>query len=130
MPNRPTRTKVRVQNLPNPKLRDREPEELEEVTRAILDLVGEDQPDVVQVGEEPELGPRPSAVVDPRTLPHLLNVTEAGKLLGCSADGVYARVARGQLTGVDGLVRTGRKIQFLRDKLLAALERIALRGGR
>lgn len=73
-------------------------------------------------------------VADPSALPFLLTVEEAAGLLRTSVDGVYARVERGQLTGVEGLVREGRKVLFHRDRLLRSLERAAdgraTRGGR
>jgi hypothetical protein len=76
----------------------------------------------------------PQAIVDPSALPYVLSVEQAAALLATTSDAVYARVSRGQLTGRHGLLRTGRKVQFLRDRLLRALETMAddqiPRGGR
>ncbi len=73
-------------------------------------------------------------VVDPSALPFLLTVEEAAGLLRTTVDGLYARVERGQLTGVEGLIREGRKVLFHRDRLLRSFERAAdgraTRGGR
>lgn len=73
-------------------------------------------------------------VVDPTMLPFVLTVEEVAGLLRTTVDGVYARVERGQLTGVEGLLREGRKVLFHRDKLVRSLERPAdgraRRGGR
>jgi excisionase family DNA binding protein len=73
-------------------------------------------------------------VIDPAGLPFLLTVQEAAGLLRTTVDGVYARIERGQLSGVEGLVREGRKVLFHRDKLVRSLERAgdgrATRGGR
>src|SRR5262249_4749343 len=72
-------------------------------------------------------------VVDPTTLPFLLTAQEAAGILRTTVDGLYARVERGQLTGVEGLVREGRKVFFHRDRLLRSLERAGdgrARGGR
>jgi excisionase family DNA binding protein len=67
-------------------------------------------------------------------LPFVLTVEEVAGLLRTTVDGVYARVERGQLTGVEGLLREGRKVLFHRDKLVRSLERPAdgraRRGGR
>jgi len=65
------------------------------------------------------------AAVSPTTLPHLLSVDQAASILATTPGAVRARVERGQLTGLDGLVRSGRKIQFLRDRLLQSLEKNA-----
>lgn len=67
----------------------------------------------------------PAPVIDPMSLPYLLSVDLTASVLATTPEAVRARVERGQLTGFDGLVRTGRKIQFLRDRLLRALERAA-----
>ena len=68
--------------------------------------------------------PAKTPVVDPAALP-FLTVEEAAGLLRTTVDGVYARVDRGQLTGVERLVREGRKVLFHREKLLRSLERAA-----
>jgi hypothetical protein len=65
----------------------------------------------------------PDAVVDPASLPYLLDVREAAAVLRTTPGAIYARVERGQLDSRHGLRRTGRKIQFLRDALLRSLER-------
>ncbi len=68
----------------------------------------------------PELA---APVVDPSRLPFLLTVKEVAPLLRTTEEGIYTRVSRGQLTGVDGLLREGTKILFHRDRLLMSLER-------
>ncbi len=69
--------------------------------------------------------PRPG-VARTDALPVLLTIEEAAGLLRTSAGSIYQRVARGQLTKADGLVRDGRRVLFHRDRLLQFLER----GGR
>jgi hypothetical protein len=70
-------------------------------------------------------------VVDPAGLNFILTPEEAAGLLRTTVSGVYARVERGQLTGTEGLIRDGRKVLFLKDKLVRSLERAADgRGGR
>jgi hypothetical protein len=62
-------------------------------------------------------------VVDPAVLPFILNVAEAAALLRSTEDGIYARVERGELTRLEGLIREGKRIAFHRDRLVASLER-------
>ncbi len=50
--------------------------------------------------------------------PVLIGVTEAAALLGISRTALYSRIERGQVKGV---VRSGRRIQFHRELLLARL---------
>jgi excisionase family DNA binding protein len=72
-------------------------------------------------------------IVDPRQLPFLLTVAEVAALLRVGVDGVYSRVERGELTGLEGLIREGTRIAFHRDRLIAWLERAGeprKRGGR
>jgi len=65
--------------------------------------------------------PVPSpALTEPAPL--LLSVPEAAKLLGVSRAAMDKRIQRGQVPGV---VRTGRRVQLLREKLVAGLERKA-----
>jgi hypothetical protein len=67
--------------------------------------------------------PRP--VVDPASLPYVLSAEQAAALLATSVKAVYNRVDRGQLDGRHGLLKVGRKVQFLRDRLLKGLEKMA-----
>jgi Helix-turn-helix domain len=70
-------------------------------------------------------------VVDLAGLNFILTPEEAAGLLRTTVSGIYARMARGQLTGAHGLIRQGRKVVFHRDKLVRSLERAADgRGGR
>ena len=62
-------------------------------------------------------------VVDPAALPFVLTVAEAAALLRTSEDGIYARVERGELTRLEGLIREGKRIAFHRDRLVASLAR-------
>jgi excisionase family DNA binding protein len=73
-------------------------------------------------GGPPPPPPAPSVVslCEPEAL--LLSVAEAARLLGVTRDALDKRIQRGQ---VPGIVRTGRRVQVLRPKLLAALERRA-----
>lgn len=56
----------------------------------------------------------------------LLDVEEAAALLGITVDALNKRVSRRQ---VGGIVRTGRRIQFHKAKLLESLERKVRHGG-
>jgi hypothetical protein len=69
--------------------------------------------------------PARSPVIDPASLPYVLSVEEAAALLAISVKALYARVERDQIDGRHGLLRVGRKIQFLRDRLLKSLEKMA-----
>lgn len=52
----------------------------------------------------------------------LLDVKEAASLLGITPSALSMRVARGQVTGV---VKTGRRLQFHRERLVAGLTKKA-----
>lgn len=94
------------------------------VTPELLRLVASSEKIFDDVPGTPK-EPTPPPVVEPSSLPYLLSVEQAAALLATSSEAVYARVSRGQLDGRHGLVRAGRKVQFLRDRLLRSLERMA-----
>jgi predicted DNA-binding transcriptional regulator AlpA len=54
----------------------------------------------------------------------LINAPEAARLLGISVDALYMRISRGQVPGV---VKTGRRTQFHRERLIASLAKRAAR---
>lgn len=54
----------------------------------------------------------------------LINAPEAARLLGISVDALYMRISRGQ---VPGIVKTGRRTQFHRERLIASLAKRASR---
>lgn len=59
-----------------------------------------------------------------RTPPVLIDAPEAARLLGISVDALYMRISRGQVPGV---VKTGRRTQFHRERLLTSLAKRASR---
>lgn len=76
---------------------------------------------VVQALREPGAGDRPLLDVQ---APVLVRPEEAAQMLGITVSALYSRVARHQLPGV---VRTGRRLQFHRARLLEGLGRRAKR---
>lgn len=64
----------------------------------------------------------PSQQVLAEPAPLLLSVPEAARMLGVSRAALDKRIQRGQIPGV---VRTGRRVQIHRERLLAGLERKA-----
>jgi hypothetical protein len=83
-----------------------------ELTRAVLAACGYLLP------AETAQGPSPSTDQAGGALPALINVEEAARLLNISAAALRGRIKRHKVPGV---VRTGRRVQFHRDKLLAGL---------
>lgn len=83
-------------------------------------------PSIKTFDDEPEpedpRAVRPLPAVRPHELPYLLSPEQAAAVLGSSVGAVYARAQRGQLPGA---LRTGRRLQVHRDRLLASLDRAA-----
>jgi predicted DNA-binding transcriptional regulator AlpA len=58
------------------------------------------------------------------TAPAIIDIEEAAHLLGISSEALFKRVQRHQVPGV---VRTGRRVQFVREKMLETVQRRARR---
>lgn len=62
----------------------------------------------------------PKPPTDPNAV--LIDAPEAARLLGISVEALYMRVSRCQVSGV---VKTGRRTQFHKERLLSSLEKRA-----